>query len=444
MDTESKNRIVRLICILFGVVLLVVMALCMIKAVQKNSENGNEEGETEYLSADTNTPEPENAGERETETAESAQETASSDPEEVNPAAADETVSEENAEETSASAYPVNDCETVLGTRLSEKFRNDFYVGVCVIYSMIGNEAAEKLILEQFNSVTFENEMKPEVLLNRTASIVNDELTVVWPKNTIAMLDWARDNGLSVRGHTLVWYSQTPDWIFYEDYDTTKELVDRDEMLRRMESMIRQEMEYINENYPGLVYAWDVVNEAFSDTGSGLRENYWYQIIGEDYIEYAFTYARKYAGDIKLFLNDYNTYINGKYTAMYKVASDLAEKGLLDGIGMQSHLDVNYPSAALFCGTVEKFAKLGLEIEITEMDITTEDTSEAGLKKQTDMYRDIFEKLVSWDREGKINLTAVTIWGLTDKVSWRAAKVPTLFNEDLSPKDAYTAIWEIE
>ncbi len=339
--------------------------------------------------------------------------------------------------EVPTSKYPVRETASVIGTRLSERYKDNFYVGTCIKAEHLDNPELVALVLEQFNSITLENDMKPEALLYQMACIAENDVKVVFPQKTIRILDWARDNGFAVRGHVLVWYSQTPDWFFREGFKSDGAYVDRETMLARMESYIQQVITYCETNYPGLIYAWDVVNEAFEDNGGGMRDCPWYRIIGEDYIKQAFVCARKYAPEgVKLFYNDFNSYIPAKETNIYMMARSLKEEGVIDGIGMQSHLDVGYPTASQYLKTLEKFSNLGLEVQITELDITT-DKSTDGFERQSQMYYDIFKGFVTKDLAGMVNVTSVTVWGVNDGRSWRASQYPLLFDDDLKPKAAY-------
>ena len=126
----------------------------------------------------------------------------------------------------------------------------------------------------------------------------------------------------------------------------------------------------------------------------------------------------------------------GKTTAIYNMAMELKEKGLIDGIGMQSHLDVGFPTASTYRKAIDKFASTGLDIQVTELDITTSDTSEAGLEKQAQMYSDIFDIYTDYAD----SISAVVIWGVTDDQSWRASRVPLLFDENFQAKPAYYSI----
>ena len=163
--------------------------------------------------------------------------------------------------------------------------------GTCLSDPMITQAKYTDIITENFNAITLENFMKPDYILDKNASIAANDLVVNFTPRTTALLDWAKSNGMIVRGHTLIWHSQTPDWIFYDGFDKTKGLVDRDTMLARMESYIRQVFEQLDTlGYTDMFYAFDVVNEAINDDGS-LRFSLWKRIIGDDYIWYAFHYA---------------------------------------------------------------------------------------------------------------------------------------------------------
>ncbi len=337
--------------------------------------------------------------------------------------------------------YDVPEAESVIGTRLCERYQGYFTVGTCVNSTTLNHPRIEKLILEQFNTVTCENETKPDALLNQSACVAKNDVVVMFPQRTIAILDWAQEHNLKVRGHVLVWHSQTPDWFFKDGFKNDGTLVSREVMLQRMESYIRQVLEYCNTNYPGLFTAWDVVNEAFEDGSGEYRNSYWYQIVGEDFIRYAFEYARKYAAeDTKLFYNDFNCYIDSKNNAIRKVVEELIELDLIDGVGMQSHLDVDFPSVGDYIRTVERFSEMGIEVQITELDVTTTGSDEASFEKQGDYYDRLFQFLIAYEKMGSSNVTGLTIWGVADNYSWRSSQYPLLFDAMLQPKPAYYGV----
>ena len=187
------------------------------------------------------------------------------------------------------------------------------------------------------------------------------------------------------------------------------------------------------------VYAYDVANELFLNDGGGMRgadNSHWVRVYGDDsFVIKAFTYARKYAPNgCKLFLNDYNEYIPAKTNDIYNMAMKLKELGVIDGIGMQSHLDVGYPSASVYKTALEKFISTGLEVQITELDITTNNFS-----SQASLYKEIFQLAVNNAKY----ITALTLWGTNDSISWRRNQNPLLFSQGYQPKEAYYAVIEV-
>ena len=334
---------------------------------------------------------------------------------------------------------------------LKDVFADDFKVGVATTSGYLSDEERTEEIKESFNSITMENEMKPESILDWEGSEKSkDGMPAIREETLEKALKVAQDAGIPLRGHTLVWYSQTPEWFFSKDYEPSKGYVDKKTMKKRMESYIKQVLTYCKENYPGVVYAWDVVNEAVGDDGDYRTESMWYETYGDfSYITDAFTFARKYAEKgTKLFLNDYNEYIAVKRDLMYAKAVELHDAGLLDGIGMQSHWDMEFPPVDLFETALEKYATIdGIEIQLTEIDMHNTDDSEEGLQKQAERYKEFFDVLTKMDREGKANITSVTFWGLKDGESWLSGfkgetSYPLLFTDDMEKKPCYESILE--
>lgn len=343
---------------------------------------------------------------------------------------------------------PVHEIEKDIPS-LKEVYSQYFRIGTAVTTSELAPQSTKDLIEKHFNSITLGNELKPESILDRNACIEagNDN-----PQVNLALarpiLNYCRDNNVPVRGHVLVWHSQTPDWFFKENYADNGEWVDKDTMLLRMENYIKNVFAALEEEYPTVnFYAWDVVNEAWLDNGSarnpgGYNTNPetsgWVKVFGDNsFIEPAFEYARKYAPEgCKLYYNDFNEYMPQKTDAIVKMANELKEKGLIDGIGMQSHLDVSFPGISDYKKALAKFAETGLDIQVTELDATTSDTSEAGFENQAKYYSDIMDACVEYAD----SISAVVFWGTTDDKSWRAAKSPLLFNEDYTAKPAFYSI----
>lgn len=339
---------------------------------------------------------------------------------------------------------------------LKELYKDQFLVGLAVPDLVLNTPAYSDLFLQQFNSMTMENEMKPSYILDEAASKNNlseyKEHAALNFNSYKTGMEYAKQHGIAVRGHTLVWHSQTPEWFFYENYDAQGQLADRALMLKRMENYIKDVIEWTEKNYPGVIYAWDVVNEAVADYfGEGAapmrqEDSLWYQVIGEDFAEKAFAYARKYTKlyakdrDIKLFYNDYNEYFPAKRDGIVALLKPIKEAGNIDGVGMQSHFDTKRPleGDSGYMTAVRKFRdELGLELHVTELDIgiAEGDTRES----QGQYYQEFMEALLKEKRDGA-NITSVTFWGLTDGLSWRAEEQCLLFDDDLSRKPAFEGV----
>jgi len=253
---------------------------------------------------------------------------------------------------TLAPSYPI---QTDIAS-LKDVYADYFKIGGAVTASELAPQSTKDLILKHYNSITLGNELKPENMLDQSATIAymnetGDNTTPIVRLNGSAriILDFCRDNNIPVRGHVLVWHSQTPGWFFKEDYTKEGAWVDVETMTKRMEAYIKGVFAALEAEYPDVdFYAWDVVNEAWLDDGKprtgGMYDdngNYsgWTQIWGDNsFIELAFRYARKYAPEgCKLYYNDFNEYMPQKTAAIIDMANDLAAKGLIDGIGCQSH-----------------------------------------------------------------------------------------------------------
>ena len=310
-----------------------------------------------------------------------------------------------------------------------------------------------------FNSCTMTNLMKSSYILDQQGSQQSAESGDGSPVLSFDAIDptleWCQANGMRMRGHTLVWHVQAPDWFFREGYSDKGGYVDRETMLGRMESYIAQLMTHVQDNYPGVVYCWDVVNEAV-DPDKGDKDslflcrtenegtpNPWYVTIGEDYVEMAFTYARKYAAeDVKLFYNDFNTYQIEKRNAIYALCQSLKEKGLIDGIGMQGYWGVNHPSIGTLESAIRKFGELELEIHITELSVSVDEENEENFEKQGQRYSAIFMSLAKLDTEGggNANITNVTFFGLIDHYRQGDTTNSRLFDAVYQPKPAFIKV----
>ena len=350
---------------------------------------------------------------------------------------------------------------------LKDVYADYFKIGGAVTASELAPQSTKDLILKHYNSITLGNELKPENMLDKAATLAYYEETGDNTKPVVKLngaarviLNFCRDNHIPVRGHVLVWHSQTPGWFFMDDYSTPENesqnnWTDKETMTKRMENYIKGVFEAIEAEYSDVdFYAWDVVNEAWLDGGvpreggtyeqSNGNKSGWTQIWGDNsFIELAFQYARKYAPKgTKLYYNDFNEYMPQKVEAVIKMATDLKEKGLIDGIGLQSHLNVTnngpdpFPSASTYKSALAKYAALGLDLQVTELDATYNTDVADGEKLQAQYYSDIMDAIVEY----KDSISAVVFWGTTDDQSWRADRLPLLFNEDYTAKPCFYSI----
>ncbi len=323
--------------------------------------------------------------------------------------------------------------------------------GTCLNEYMIREKKNTNFITSNFNSVTFENHLKPDAILDMAASKKAGDIVVKFSSTTETLLRWCKNNNMAMRGHTLVWYSQTPSWIFYEDFNTSKPLVSRDVMLARMESYISQVFSLLEEKgYLELFYAYDVVNEAWMEDGT-MRDCLWKQTIGDDYIWYAFHYANKYAPEyIDLYYNDYNEQF--KTDTLYNFVQTLVDENgnyLIDGIGFQAHL---YTEDSLedYFATMDKIATLGIKINLTELDVclgswpVIKQPTEENLKAQGQFYYNLINGIFERVDAGQVKMDALTFWGYTDTMSWRRERSPLLLNGQLQPKYAYYGAMQIK
>ena len=327
---------------------------------------------------------------------------------------------------------------------LKDKFASCFKMGTSVSPHELSTGG--DFIKKHFNSITPENELKPDAIINQQASQQygnNVNTQISFNSGAKQTMKFCEDNGIAMRGHTFVWYSQTPDWFFRENFSSNGSYVSKDVMDQRLESMIKNTFAAIKEQFPKLkLYSYDVCNELFLNDGGGMRpgsNSGWTKVYGDNNDEFvikAFEYARKYApADCKLYLNDYNEYIPAKTDDIYNMAMKLKEKGLIDGIGMQSHLDVSYPSASTYETALKKFISTGLEVQITELDITCGDSS-----AQAKLFADVFAMAV----KNADKIPALTVWGTHDSISWRSSQNPLLFGANYTPKAAYNSVMALD
>ncbi len=342
---------------------------------------------------------------------------------------------------------------------LREAFSDAFLIGTALNERQIFGEdrRGQELAVREFNAVTAENVMKWE-LIHPEPGVYNFEAAD-------AMIDLAEENSMFVVGHTLVWHSQVPDWVFYDDHG---DLLNRDALLERM----RDHIHTVVGRYRGRVHGWDVVNEAIVDDGS-MRDTYWYQIIGKDYLVKAFEYAHEADPDAELYYNDYSLEIPSKREGAIRLVEYLQENNApITGIGTQGHFMLDFPALEEIEKTITEFAALGIDVMITELDIDVlppafdymgadvsvsaelrdelnpypEALPDSVQQQLTQRYSDIFEIYLRHSGD----ITRVTFWGLTDGDSWKnnwpvrgRTNYPLIFDRNWEPKPAYHAIIDL-
>ena len=366
------------------------------------------------------------------------------------------------------------DMEAVLAApSLKEAYANRFPMG-CAVYSYnLQNPEILSFIKHHYSTVTFADELKPENLLNEEATKASEDGMPVINTDVIdKCLSLAQENDLSVRFHTLVWYSQTPDWYFCKNYTpeydgtgTAKKnitnLVDKETMLARIESYVKQVITYAETNYPGVVYAYDVVNEVIDSNGCKLRtvsSSLYGAIFTDDdntYITKSFEYAREAEkaanSSAKLFYNDFVGLASpGQMKAVVKYLADAKDAGNIDGLGMQAHqTNLGVADGDNIKNALKLFQQNGYEVQITELDFASKDNSEAGNETLAAAYQKFMNIILQRmdDTSAPVNVSNVTFWNLTDLDTWLnsfysngSTYYPSLFDENYLPKKAFTAL----
>ncbi len=324
---------------------------------------------------------------------------------------------------------------------LKDVYADYFDFGSALSSAELRNADRLPLYLSQYSIITPENELKPENVLdlyNSAKVSAENQGSVALHFSTVKpLLEFAKANGLKVHGHVLFWHSQTPDEFFRESYSRSKPYVSRDVMLERMENYVRLTMEYMAENYPGLIVSWDVVNEAIDDETGKYRDSNFTRIVGSDFVLQAFRFARKYApADTLLFYNDYSTPYQPKLNGILKLLSALQEENLVDGHGLQCHYQLNTPTISQIKQALQKITEMGLLVRVSEMDILVDEPTDAQFNLQAKRYEEIMKALLSYAD----SVVAVQTWGTFDGSSWKSDHYPLLFQSDGTPKPAFYAL----
>jgi len=377
------------------------------------------------------------------------------------------------------------------------------HLGTCVNYgsnpstSQLQDEKTLAFVKKHFNSITMENEMKPDAVLGSKVTMITKEeaqkLGYIIPDNyketSVPKLNFDRidkilqtayDNGLGLRGHTLLWHSQTPAWFFGIDYDADEDAVDEDTMDARIDFYVSTVMDHVMQKEKEIagetgkiVYAWDVVNE-YLHRGRAWSLN-WTSVYGDmkgtpSYVKRAFERAyemlEKYdaTDKVTLFYNDYDTYFEVEdLLALVNFINEGEKAKICSGIGMQSHVDIKRPTIEEYGAALEKFMAAGYEVQITELDFTinfdTDGTDKKDpsydyenegetIEEQAAFVKDFMEMVIAKqkNRDKTVSpkgITGLTIWGLYDSISWRGKSQPLLFGTSIDdPKPAFQAFLE--
>jgi endo-1,4-beta-xylanase len=339
---------------------------------------------------------------------------------------------------------------------LKQTYEKDFLIGAALNLDQTDGKdpRALALVREQFNSITPENILKWEA--------VHPEPDRYNFEPADRFVELGEKTGMHIVGHTLVWHAQTPEWVFK---DGSGKPADRETLLQRMKDHIQA----VVGRYKGRIHAWDVVNEALDDDGS-MRKSPWFNIIGEDYIQKAFEYAREADPNAILIYNDYNLWKPEKTAAAVRLVEGLRVKGVhVDGIGEQAHWALDYPQIADLEAALKAFAGIGIKVMITEMDVSplpnpwnytgADIRFNVEIQKKLNPYPESlpdsmqqklalrYGEFFSLFHKYSDSISRVTFWGVTDAQSWlnfwpvRGRKnYPLLFDRNYAPKPAFYAV----
>jgi endo-1,4-beta-xylanase len=301
---------------------------------------------------------------------------------------------------------PASAAASTLGAAAEQSGR---YFGTAISTSHLGDSQYTTIANREFDMVTPENEMK----IDATEPNQN-QFTFT---NGDRVFNWARQNGKRVRGHTLAWHSQQPGWMQSLSGNALRQA-----MINHINGVMA--------HYRGNIYAWDVVNEAFADGGSGGRRDSNLQRTGNDWIEVAFRTARAADPAAKLCYNDYNidNWNDAKTQGVFRMVQDFKQRGVpIDCVGLQSHFNGNSPYPSNYRTTLSSFANLGVDVAITELDIQ-------GGSATT--YANVTNDCLAVAR-----CVGITTWGVRDSDSWLGAGAsPLLFDSGGNKKAAYTSV----
>jgi endo-1,4-beta-xylanase len=354
-----------------------------------------------------------------------------------------------SSDNTSAVSQPLKSSDTTVA--LKGLFSDKFKIGTAISREQIIGSQQQILpfVNKHFNAITPENSMKWER--------IHPEEGVYDFEAADALVEFSNKNNHFITGHTLVWHSQVPDWVFEHQDGTT---LSRTELLKRMEDHINS----VAGRYAGKIDAWDVVNEALNEDGT-LRESKWLSIIGDDFIEQAFIMAAKAAPNAKLYYNDYNLYKPEKRNGVVQLVKRLQSKGIrIDGVGMQAHYSLTSPELSDIEDSIRAYSDLNVDVLITELDVSVlpfpdEDNMGADVSLNIALQESFnpypqslpssveqelgerYQALFKIFNKHQDKIERVTFWGVSDANTWRndwpmpgRSDYPLLFDRELKAK----------
>ena len=348
-----------------------------------------------------------------------------------------------------------------------------FKVGACISYNQVGSKSYNRMLTGDFNTTTATNEFKAYSLLNQQKSIAAG-VPVMNYAQADAIAKLAQENGIGIRGHVLVWDAYMSDWFFREGFKSDGLPVSKEVLQERLGYYIDQVVTHFETEFPGVVYCWDVVNEAVADdVGERVPDNEFHirktrsgsinmfnAILGPDYVKFAFQCARKTVNkvnpDIKLFYNDYNTFYQDKRDAIIRMIKYLnAEEKLCDGVGMQGYIGgygqqagcMNSNDLTLIKTAIKMYSDLGIEVQLTEVAVRNYDKEKMSIHAR--FYGNLFRTVISAIDEGA-NFTGFTIWGISDNPTMPKSDYSYkmngpycgLFGQYLEIKDSYKEVYK--
>lgn len=342
---------------------------------------------------------------------------------------------------------------------LKDAYKNLFYIGAALNLNQIqGRDTASvNIVKEQFSAIVAENCMKGMFIQPKEGEFFFDDAD--------KFVELGEKNNMFITGHCLIWHSQAPSWFFTDNMGKN---VSAEVLKERMKTHITT----VVSRYKGRIKGWDVVNEAIEDNGE-WRNSKFYQILGEEFIPLAFRYAHEADPDAELYYNDYNEWHAGKRDAIVKMVKSLKEKGIrIDGVGMQGHIGMDYPSLEEYQVAIDAYAAAGVKVMVTELDLSALPSPRQNIGaniSDTESYRKEMNPYITglpdfvataWTKRmedffrlfvaNSDKIQRVTMWGVTDVDSWKndfpmrgRTDYPLLFDREYKAKPVVQQLIEL-